>query len=56
MGCGLDSRVLRINTTNKWYDVDFNSVITMDVDSIFKYYGIKLSDYPILTLEDVKKK
>ncbi len=28
IGCGLDSRVLRINATyKKWYDVDFDSVI-----------------------------
>jgi O-methyltransferase involved in polyketide biosynthesis len=29
LGCGLDSRVLRVdNKINNWYDVDFNSVIT----------------------------
>ena len=27
LGCGMDSRVLRINTTNRWYDIDFDEVI-----------------------------
>ena len=29
IGCGLDSRILRVNTPNcKWYDIDFPDVIT----------------------------
>lgn len=27
VGCGLDSRVLRVGAKNKWYDVDFSEVI-----------------------------
>ena len=27
LGCGLDSRVLRVNGSNTWYDVDFPEVI-----------------------------
>ena len=27
IGCGMDSRVLRVETTNKWYDIDFLEVI-----------------------------
>ncbi len=27
LGCGLDSRILRTNLTNEWYDVDFKDVI-----------------------------
>ena len=44
LGCGLDSRVLRVNTTNKWYDVDFNSVI----DERKKYYN-ESSNYKMIS-------
>lgn len=27
IGCGMDSRVMRVGTTHKWYDVDFPQVI-----------------------------
>ena len=35
LGCGLDSRVLRINSTSLWYDIDFPSVI----EERKKYYS-----------------
>ena len=44
IGCGMDSRVLRVGTNNhKWYDVDFPQVI----DERCRYYG-ETADYKML--------
>lgn len=51
LGCGLDSRILRINdSTHLWYDVDFQSVI----DERKKYYQ-ETSTYKMIS-SDVRNK
>ena len=36
-------------------DVDFDSLVSLDVDSIFKKYSINLKDHPIIELEADRK-
>ena len=39
----------------KKLNVNFNSLVSTDVQNIYKQYGINLSDYPIITLENDRK-
>jgi len=49
IGCGMDSRILRINTTDrKWYDIDFPEVIAER-----KHYYSESSVYKMLA-EDIR--
>ncbi len=35
-------------------DIDFDSLVTLDVSSIYNYYGYEIKNMPILTLEEDK--
>ena len=35
--------------------IDFNKLTTLDVSSIYSYYGLDISKSPILVLEDERK-
>lgn len=58
LGCGLDSRCLRINSkTNKWYDVDFPSVIELrknfyTEDNSYRMIGKSVTD--LSWLDEIK--
>lgn len=51
LGCGLDSRCLRVNQNfNKWYDVDYENVIDIrkkfyDENTKYKMIGSSVTDY-----------
>lgn len=51
LGCGLDSRCLRVNQNyNIWYDIDYENVIDIrkkfyDIDSKHKMIGNSITDY-----------
>ena len=51
LGCGLDSRCLRINNNyNIWYDIDYESVINLrnefyEANSKYKMLGSSILDY-----------
>ncbi len=36
-------------------DIDFNTLTTMDVSSIYKYYGHEINNCPIIRLEESRK-
>ena len=51
LGCGLDSRCLRVNNNfNVWYDIDYENVINLrrefyETDSKYKMIGSSVLDY-----------
>lgn len=44
-----------IRNVCKKLDIDFDKLVTTDVDSIYKLYGIELSRLPIISLEEERK-
>lgn len=58
LGCGLDSRCLRVNQNyNNWYDIDYKEVIDIrkqyyDVTSNYKMIGCSVTDYEWLNQID----
>ena len=47
LGCGLDSRVHRVNCSNKWFDLDFPSVIEVRKKYFVETKGYKMIDSDI---------
>ncbi|MCI7003122.1 MAG: hypothetical protein MR904_02095 [Clostridia bacterium] len=43
-----------IKNVCKKLDIDYTKLVTLDVCSIYNHYGIKLEDYPKITLEQEK--
>lgn len=62
LGCGLDSRCLRIKQNfQKWYDIDYENVIDIrkkfyDDTSLYKMIGSSISDYKWIEEIDAKTK